>query len=481
MPLRNTTQTTLPLDQLLGNAQDGIFVLDRQRGYVLINKAFERITGHPADQLIGRQCKCADTLHCQDDFGRSLSGVLCPAKGLFNGNRSTARQRMNIQRSDGSRVWIETVYTPILDPDGRVEYVLGIVRDASEAKEKEDEILNEMARLRDRVQQLSQEQKAHYGFDNIVSRSPLMTPVFEKVRAALHNTVAVLIHGESGAGKAFLARTIHTHSFQAEGPFVPINCAAFSPRLLESELFGYVDGAFPDAVRDYAGLLRSAGGGTVFIDDITAMPIATQAGFLRILQERRVRPVGGTVAFPVNIRVIAASNMPPRDAIARGLLREDLFYRLGVIQVALPPLRRRREDIPFLVQSFLDEFNRTHLRQIKEVSPDAWLTLREYNWPGNIRELAHVVESAFALGEGPVLEKSHLPTDIYNSKRSISPDTAKSLRLDPFLERVEREAIQRALQAAHWQRNKAASIMGISRSRLYRRMEALNIDPNQHD
>ena len=481
MSLRNTAQTTLPLDQLLGNARDGIFVLDRQRGYVLFNKAFERITGHPADQLIGRQCTCADTLYCQDDYGRSLSGVLCPAKALFDGNRGTARQRMNIQQPDGTRVWIETVYTPVLDPDGRVEYVLGIVRDASEAKEKEDELLSEMARLRDRIQQLSQEQKAHYGFDNIVSRSPLMTPVFEKVRAALHNAAAVFIHGESGAGKAFLARTIHTHGYQSEGPFVPINCAAFSPRLLESELFGYVNGAFPNAVRDYSGLLRSAEGGTVFIDDITAMPIETQAGLLRILQERRVRPVGGTVAFPVNVRVIAASNMPPRDAIARGMLREDLFYRLGVIQVALPSLRRRREDIPFLVQSFLDEFNHTHLRQIKEVSPDAWLTLREYNWPGNIRELANAVESAFALGEGPVLEKSHLPPDIHNSGRAISPEAAESLRLDPFLERVEREAIQRALQAAHWQRNKAASVMGISRSRLYRRMEALNIDPNEHD
>ncbi|MFQ5410951.1 MAG: sigma 54-interacting transcriptional regulator, partial [Phycisphaerae bacterium] len=355
------------LDHLLGNAPDGIFVLDRQRGYVLFNKASERITGHSADQLIGRQCTCADILNCQDDYGRSLSGILCPAKSLFDGNQTTARQRMRIHRPDGSTIWVETVYTPIHDPDGQVEYVLGIVRDVSEAKEKEDRLLKEMGRLRDRVQRLSQEQKAHFGFDNIISRSPLMTPVFEKVRAALHNAAAVLIHGESGAGKAFVARTIHSHGLQAEGPFIPINCAAYSRGLIESELFGYVKGAFPDAIQDYPGILRSAEGGTLFIDEITEMPLETQTRFLRMIQDRQVRPLGGTCEYPFNVRIIAASHLPPRDAVARGRLREDLFFRLSVITIDLPPLRRRREDIPFLVQSMLEMFNRTHLRKVREV------------------------------------------------------------------------------------------------------------------
>lgn len=469
----------LSLDRVFSHASDGIFVLDRDRGYILFNTACERITGHRAEEVLGRRCTCADILRCEDEHGRPLAGILCPARSLFDGQRETARQRMRIHRPDGSAAWLETVYTPILDPDGRVEYVLGVVRDASETKAREEQLIEKLGRLRDQLRRVGEEQKARYGFDNILSRCQNMTPVFEKVRAALRNAAAVLISGEPGTGRETLARTIHNHGLQAEGPFVALDCAALPQALVEAELFGYGAGAFPGAVQAYPGALRAAEGGTLFLAELGEMPLETQARLLRAMQERRIRPVGGTEAHPIDARLIAAISQAPRDAVARGKLREDLYYRLSVIAVALPPLRQRRADIPFLVQSLVDQFNQTHLRQVREIDADAWLALDAYHWPGNIRELANAVEAAFATGEGPVLRKSDLPPHVQGIGTESPAADAEALRLDPFLERIEREAIQRALQAANWQRSKAASLMGISRSRLYRRMEALNIDPNE--
>ena len=473
------TTTRVSLERILCNALDGIFVIDRERRYVMFNGACERITGYAASDVLGRECLCADLVQCQDDCGRSLSGALCPAQTLFDGTVDSARQRMQVIRKDGKATWIETVYTTVHDCDGRVEFVLGVVRDANEAKVKEGLLLEEMSKLHDQVRSLSEEQKRRYGFDSIVSKSPVMTPVFQKIRAALKNFSAVLVSGESGTGKEVIARTIHANGLNYDGPFIPLNCSALPRELIESELFGHVKGAFTGAVEDYEGLLRAAAGGTIFLDEISEMPLETQARLLRVLQDKRVRPVGSTREIPVQIRVIAATNIPPHEAVAHRKLRQDLFYRLSVIGIELPPLRERKADIPLLVQCFIEEFNQTNLRHVRDVDPAAWQALLTYSWPGNVRELSNAVESAFAMGEGPVLQQEDFPPEILGLRAPQVPgDAMAKLLLDPYLANVEREAIQRALQSANWQRNKAAELMGISRSRLYRRMEALGIDPN---
>ncbi len=335
------------------------------------------------------------------------------------------------------------------------------------------------ADLPERIRALAERQRADYGFANVVSQSAAMIPVFQRMRAALKNASAVLISGESGTGKEVIARTIHASGLDRDGPFIPLNCSALPRDLIESELFGHAKGSFTGAVQDYEGLLRSAEGGTIFLDEISEMPLETQARLLRSLQDKRVRPVGSTREVPVQIRVIAATNILPQDALARRKLRRDLFYRLSVIAIHLPPLRDRAEDIPLLVQEFICEFNRTNPRQVREVAADAWKALLAYAWPGNVRELSNAVESAFAMGEGPVLKKSDVPPEVLDPMPPPMVDSAPSLRLDAELERIEREVIHRALHAAHGQRNKAADLMGISRSRLYRRMDVLGIDPDE--
>lgn len=469
----------IPIDTLLENAVDGVLVVDRSQRVLVFSSGCERITGYSQQDVLGFECKCADITDCQDEQGRSLAGALCPMRSMARGGPDSITQRMRIRRKDGEYTWVETNYTVMRDGDGEVDFVLGVMRDVTHTRAREQDLLGELSELRERVHRLAGEQKAKYGFDNIITKSPAMAPVFDRVRAALANSSSVLICGESGTGKKIIARTIHAHGLQAEGPFIPLNCAALPRNLIEPELFGHVQGAFAGAEQACPGLLRSAEGGTVFLEEVGEMPLETQAKLLRALQDRRVRPVGGTSESPVHVRIIAAISAPPRAAIAGGKLREDLFYRLSVIDIDLPPLCDRQEDIPLLVQSFIEEFNQSGLRQIKHVEPDAWRAMLNYKWPGNIRELSNAVETAFALGEGHTLRLADFPAEVRGDvRREIDADNSETLLLDPFLHRVEREAILRALKAAGGRRNRAAKIMNISRSRLYRRMDALGIDPS---
>ena len=471
---------SIVIERLLENAQDGLLVIDRNRRVVYFNEACERITGYRSADVMAAEYRCLDTLECSDPQGRSLGGALCPAKALFAGTSDHARQRMRVRRGDGTSTWIETNYTVVRDRAGAVECVLGVMRDVAEAKAHEAELLHELSVVRERAARLAVEVKSRYGFEGLVSKSPAMAAVFERVRAAMSNASAVLISGESGTGKEVIARTIHSHGVQQEGPFVPLNCSALPRDLIESELFGHVKGAFTGAVQDHGGLLKAADGGTLFLDEVGSMPIETQSKLLRALQDKRVRPVGGTAESPVRVRVVAAINQPPKDAISAGRLREDLYYRLNVIGIELPPLRERREDIPLLVHAFVEELNRGGLRQVRDVEPDVWPVLAAHPWPGNVRELSNAVESAYALGQGPALRLMDFPPEVRSPRRLVvGAEAAAALRLDPILADAERSAILRALEVAGGQRNKAARLMGISRSRLYRRMEALGMDPGE--
>jgi two-component system response regulator PilR (NtrC family) len=323
----------------------------------------------------------------------------------------------------------------------------------------------ERKRLQDENVALKRQLTKDRGFENFVGRSRKMLEVFETIRKTADGTSTVMITGESGTGKELVALAIHRESPRRAGPFVSVNCGAIPEGLMESELFGHLKGAFTGAVTSTLGLFSAAEGGTLFLDEITEIPASVQVKLLRAIQEREIRRVGDTRDVKVNVRLIAASNRDLAKAVAEGLLREDLFYRLNVIPVHLPPLRDRREDIPLLVTHFIQKLSRDLDKKVGGLSPDAMTLLESYHWPGNIRELENVVERAMVLGSGEILGADALPPALL-----AGPDTqdirvelpSSGLDLDDTLDRIERRYIQLALERTGGVQTRAAELLGIS-------------------
>ncbi len=323
--------------------------------------------------------------------------------------------------------------------------------------------------LEKRVERLQSELRGKYRFDNIVGRSKKMEPVFEHIMAACKNSANVLIIGESGTGKELIARAIHYNGPSPEGPFVAINCAALPESLIESELFGHTKGAFTGATRDSVGLFRSAHGGTVLLDEVFDMPLDTQAKLLRVLQERTVRPVGGLSEVPIDVRLIAATNREPSEALERGRLRKDLFYRLSVITIRVPPLRERGEDIRHLTDHFTIRFAKTYGFRIGPADRNVMDVLNHYPWPGNTRELENLVEQWFAMERKESVTIADLPSQMVIQAQRAAEEIAQADVADVIpLHDVERALAIRALQAAGYNKSKAASLLGISRKKLYK-------------
>ncbi len=304
-----------------------------------------------------------------------------------------------------------------------------------------------------------------------VGRSPAARRVLRLVEQAGQVHSNILILGESGTGKEVVARNVHSFGRHAAEPFVAIDCTAISPNLFESELFGHVRGAFTGAYESNEGLLRSAAGGSVFFDEVTEIPLTLQAKLLRAIQEREIKPVGSTQTHSFAARVLAATNRDPKASIAAGLFREDLFYRIGVIVIEIPPLRERREDIPLLVQHFIRKNDPT-----RTISEAAMRALQRYDWPGNVRELENWVERACALGVGSELGLQDLPFPVTHGGPSEAP-SGEGLDLSSRREDAERQAILEALERAGGSRGKAAELLGMGRSTLYRKLAQLGIDP----
>src|SRR6478735_9113384 len=271
-----------------------------------------------------------------------------------------------------------------------------------------DKIVERQDTLRE-VKVLRKQLREHGTYGKMIGSSPQMRKVYQVIKQAGPTSASVLISGESGTGKELVAQTIHQLSPRGAMPYVPINCAAIPETLLESEIFGHEKGAFTGAFERRAGCFELADRGTIFLDEIAEMTPTTQVKLLRVLQERRFRRLGGRVEQPVDVRVIAATNVDPTDAVAKGKLREDLYYRLNVFAISLPPLRDRREDLPLLVQAFLNEFNERNNRSVLAVSQEAMRILENYQWPGNVRELRNVIERATILSDGEFIEPRHLP------------------------------------------------------------------------
>jgi DNA-binding NtrC family response regulator len=344
---------------------------------------------------------------------------------------------------------------------------------------EEDEITALVARalekraLHREVAFLRSELQRRHDFDELIGRHPAMQRLYQVIAAVARIPVTVLIVGESGTGKELVARAVHRQGPRRERPFVPVNVAAIAEPVLESELFGHEKGAFTGAFQRKLGKFELAQGGTIFLDEIATLRPDLQAKILRALQEREIERVGGTRRIKLDVRVIAATNIDVKRAIQAGTLREDLYYRLNVVQIPMPPLRERREDIPLLADHFVRKCRREFHKEVTGIAPAAMQVLQEHGWPGNVRELQNAIERAAALAEGPLIEVHDLPLDLMLPRAGGiggSPDRLREAR-DHF----ERQLILRVFERVRWNHSQAARVLGVHRNSLTKRLAALGL------
>lgn len=435
------------LQAILDAIPDAVLIVDRHCTIRLINAAYTRLKG------VGR-----------DSIGRPLAEVR-PAELLPEVIR-TGRPKYNLYRNVGGIAYVVNV-TPII-ADGEIQGAMSVSKDITQVKELSNKILQ----LERTVRQVH---RAQYSFDDILGESPVFRRAVERaIRVSSHDST-VLLRGESGTGKELLAHAIHRASRRSGGPFVVVNCAAIPAELLESELFGYEAGAFTDARRTgKIGLFELADRGTIFLDEIGDMPPGLQAKVLRILQDRKVRRLGGTREIALDVRIIAATNRPLELMIQSGQFREDLYYRLNVVPITLPPLRERPEDIPLIAEHIL---RRVRVGQAVAFTPDALRQLAAYSWPGNIRELENVVEFAANMAEGRTIETWHLVGRLLrHNQQQVLPESAVS-PLREVTAAAERQAIVQALRQfgdTTEGKRQAAEALGISLATLYNKLKGVD-------
>lgn len=371
------------------------------------------------------------------------------------------------------------------DADAAVEALRAGAADYLTKPLIDDELLMAIERVSAQQQvieennQLRKELDKHYALGNIVGQDPRMLKVFDMVESIADTKATVLITGESGTGKSMIARAVHRHSNRASKPFIEVACGALPENLLESELFGHVAGSFTGAIVDKVGKFMQADGGTIFLDEIGTASPAMQVKLLRVLQELEFEQVGGSKTFKVDVRIVLATNEDLVQSVAEGRFRQDLYYRVNVINIELPALRNRSSDIPLLAQSFLEELREDTNRPVNGFSEDALAALASYPWPGNIRELQNVVERAVLLGKGEMIAVGDLPREVSGGP-SISIPRVGSMTLKEALEEPERQIILDVLESNNWNRNATADSLGVNRTTLYKKMKKLGLEDGKY-
>ena len=431
---------------VLDSLSEGVCVVNREWKITAFNREAERITGVPREKAVGLQfddifqsdiCKCREVLEEVMTRGEALRDVATV-----------------ISRGDEGRVPLRVNASPLWDADRRTRGVVATFRDVSD------------------VELLRRELRREYTFGDIVSKAPRIRRILDVLPDVAASDSVILILGPSGTGKELLARAIHTCSLRAGGPFVAVNCGALPDTLLESELFGYEKGAFTDAKASKPGRFARAEKGTLFLDEIGDLSAAMQVKLLRVLQEKEYEPLGGTHPVKADVRVIAATNRDLAAMVAAGEFRTDLYYRLNVMEIALPPLAERREDIPLLIEHFIERYNAEKGRHIQGVTPEALRRLVEHDYPGNIRELENLIERAFILCKADRITEACLPTHVRTPQFHLvvaPPDEPES---EP---ESEQDRILSALRAHDGRRDQTAAALGMDKSTLWRKMKKFGI------
>ena len=434
----------------------------------------------------------ADWLRAQGYELETASGYIDALERLRKGSFDLVLTDVRLRDGDGfdlleqcRRNWPAAqviLMTGYGTPDGAIEAIRAGAFDYITKPLIDNELLMTIERaisqrhVRQENDNLRAQLDRHYGMDNIVGRDPRMLKVFEMIGSVADTRATVLVTGESGTGKSMIARAIHRRSGRAKGPFVEVACGALPENLLESELFGHVAGAFTGAIGEKVGKFLQADGGTIFLDEIGTASPAMQVKLLRVLQELKFEQVGGSKTFEVDVRVVLATNEDLARAVAEGRFRQDLYYRINVINIELPALRSRVSDISTLAYSFLQQVREDSRREVSGFSDEAMLAMERYHWPGNVRELQNVVERAVLLGKGPTITVADLPAEIRGSNNIVIASTIGQKTLKEALEGPERQIIRDVLESNGWNRNLTADQLGINRTTLYKKMKRLGLE-----
>jgi PAS domain S-box-containing protein len=433
---------------ILDSVADGVFTVNSDWRISFFNRAAERITGLSRAEALGQRC-------C-DVFRASICEDFCALRHTLQTGEAVVNRAAFIIDARGRKVPIRISTAVLRDEHGRMVGGVETFRDLSQ------------------VEELRRELEGRFSLSDIIGRSPAMRELFGILPAIAASESTVVIHGASGTGKELFARAIHELSPRREGRFVAINCGALPDTLLESELFGHAAGAFTDARTAKVGRFAHADCGTLFLDEIGDISPAMQVRLLRVLQEHQFEPLGAVESVAVDVRIVAATHRNLAEMVERGDFRDDLYYRINVVRLELPLLRDRREDIPLLIDHFIDRFNRLQERDIVGVSEEVLAILMNHDLPGNARELENIIEHAFVLCRGSVIELQHLPPELVRGSGSAAAVTSAT---GMTLLDLERRHISDALERHNGNRQAAARELGIHPSTLYRKIKALGIEP----
>lgn len=435
---------------ILNCISDGVLTIDLSGRINYVNKAMQELLGYPESALIGKRC---------ENFIRSN---ICASEDCVLRRTLAKKERLSnyesfVENREGRRVPVNINTDLLFDETGSLIGIVEVFRDISQIKE-----------LKERLADV-------YDFGNIITKDRRMKEILSILPSVAQTKSTVLIEGESGTGKELIAKAIHNNGNRKDKPFIAVNCAAIPDTLIESELFGHVKGAFTGAHQDRVGRFELANYGTIFLDEIADMSLSTQAKLLRVIQEEKFERVGGTRTISVDVHIIAATNKGLLKEVKEGRFREDLYYRVSVFPIILPPLRERREDIPLLITHFVEKFNRELGKEIDNISPQAMKVLLNYFYPGNIRELRNIVEHAFICSKDNTVLPEHLPGELLREGERLNITAAQTSSLD----KVEKEWILRTLEETGWRYAETARRLGISRTTLWRKIKLFGIEDQE--
>ena len=439
-------------DVILNSISDGVFTVDHQWRVTSFNKAAEKITGLTREEALGK--------YCWEVFRSNLCEIDCALKKTMRQGKSLIDTSTTILNSRGESIPISVSTALLCDEEGKILGGVETFRDISI------------------IRQLREELAGNIEQDGMISRNKEMQQIFSLLGQIAQSDSSVLIEGETGTGKELLARAIHRQSARKDMRFVAINCGALPDTLLESELFGYKKGAFTGANRDKPGLFASAGSGTILLDEIGETSPAFQVKLLRLLEEGEFQPLGSVSPTKTQARIIAATNKDLAEMVRKETFRRDLFYRINIIHLKLPPLRNRSGDIPVLTDYFIQKMNKARKRDINSITPEALALLTSHSYPGNIRELENIIEHAFVLCRKGAIDIRHLPAALLKNNLGVdvSCETVDSQSLKGSLNVTEKQIILKALEENGNNRTAAARQLGMNKSTLYRKMKRLEID-----